>query len=39
MPVHIQRPEYFVERRTIVMNKRGGSWLIVHIHASNITLK
>jgi len=34
-----RRPQHSVGRRTIVLNKQGGSWLIVHIHASNITPK
>jgi hypothetical protein len=34
-----KRSEHSVGRRTVVLNKQEGTWLIVHIHASNITLK
>jgi ketosteroid isomerase-like protein len=32
-----RRSEHSTGRRTIVFNRQQGSWLIVHIHASNIT--
>jgi hypothetical protein len=32
-----KRSEHSTGRRTIVFNKLKGSWLIVHLHASNVT--
>jgi hypothetical protein len=32
-----KRSEHSTGRRTIVFNQLKGSWLIVHIHASNVT--
>jgi hypothetical protein len=34
-----QRSEHSIGRRTIVFDRQGESWLIVHIHASNITVR
>jgi len=34
-----KRSKHSVGRRTIVLNKQKDSWLIVHIHASNISLR
>ena len=34
-----KRSEHSTGRRTIVFNKLKGSWLIVHIHASNVTTR
>jgi hypothetical protein len=31
---HLKGPE-MISRRSIVVHKQGGSWLIVHVHASN----
>jgi ketosteroid isomerase-like protein len=30
------RPQHSFGRRTIVFNRQGAQWLIVHIHASNV---
>ena len=37
MTFHLPRKGY-VARRTIVWQKRGGRWLIVHLHASGVEL-
>jgi len=34
-----RRSEHSIGRRTVVLNKLKGSWLIVHMHASNVTLR